>query len=834
MDRAAVIRRLARGVWNDGFLPASARSMFAVWLLIAGTRYPLTVRAQNSAAADNPFATPEERAAAATKPSAAAAENPFATPAERAQGMPVAGAAIDPLAPPMEPTRPLLIHREPFDVVVLRERPPREVEVFPLDLPGRKVPIAPAAGTSLQMKLLPDPENAYVALWSDVVEVRLFENMVLAEARNLADDGHFDDAFAVFSFLNARYPTLAGLADAEQHAVKREAEQAIAAERWENALALCLRFNELKARNVDLAKILPPAVQGLVDKRIQERHLAAARRAVDVLASLLPEDSMTATLNGKLSAAVADQVRQAEQKLTAGDAIAAQDLLSGALALAPADAQAKELLDKAVAARPRVVVAVSGPPALEDDRSFSLARGDDWNARRIVELTSRPSLRLAASQSGTAFQYQAGWARWAADPNDALLGELTVPENSAHDIAQTLLAAADTEVAEFHRSWADLKPRIEVVAADRIRVEFAKLHPRPEAIVGAILDAAARAGGFASSGSYRLLNDSDTDVVRRYEHVRGTNSAVGGLAEIVERRYADEEEAVAALRAGKVDVVDRIAPWQLVSLRGQRDVQLVRYAPLSVHCLTIRSRHPLLASAEFRRALLYAIDRESILKHHLQVVDQNEGTRPASGVFSRGRAPDDPLGYADDAGLTPRPYDLQAAYILSRLASGSGSQFAAERRLVLGCPANLTALRACEQIRRYWLRIGLDVELRPLATESAASEEIDLQYTVVVAPEPLLDAERLFGAGGIVPQAERQMLAPLRQLAAAATFSEARSALHEIQRTVHEQALVLPLWQINEYAAKRTRLSVGHAATLTLYQFVDQWRITPSVNVPLP
>ncbi|MBL9084839.1 MAG: hypothetical protein JNK76_23755, partial [Planctomycetales bacterium] len=335
MDRAAVIRRLARGVWNDGFLPASARSMFAVWLLIAGTRYPLTVRAQNSAAADNPFATPEERAAAATKPSAAAAENPFATPAERAQGMPVAGAAIDPLAPPMEPTRPLLIHREPFDVVVLRERPPREVEVFPLDLPGRKVPIAPAAGTSLQMKLLPDPENAYVALWSDVVEVRLFENMVLAEARNLADDGHFDDAFAVFSFLNARYPTLAGLADAEQHAVKREAEQAIAAERWENALALCLRFNELKARNVDLAKILPPAVQGLVDKRIQERHLAAARRAVDVLASLLPEDSMTATLNGKLSAAVADQVRQAEQKLTAGDAIAAQDLLSGALALAP-------------------------------------------------------------------------------------------------------------------------------------------------------------------------------------------------------------------------------------------------------------------------------------------------------------------------------------------------------------------------------------------------------------------------------------------------------------------------------------------------------------------
>jgi hypothetical protein len=827
LGRAALTRRLGNNCSTNAVARFATASAFAAWMVLAGIQYPPVAAAQSPTVENNPFTTPEERAAAAKSTSPASAENPFATPMERVEDMPAA-------LPEGQSVRRLLMHREPFDVVVLRERPPREVEVLPLDFPGRKVPITPAAGTSLQMKLLPDPENAYHALWSDVVEVRLFENMVLAEARKLADDGHFDDAFAVFSFLNTRYPTLAGLADAEQHAVKREAEQAIAAERWEHALALCLRFNELKARNPDLAKILPPTVQGLVDKRIQERHLAAARRAVDVLASLLPEDSMTTTLNGKLSAAVADQVRQAEQNLSAGDALAAQDLLVGALALAPAHAQAKELLEKAVAARPRVVVAVSGPPAFEEDRSFSLARGDAWNARRVAELISGPSLRLAASQNGTAFQYQAGWARWAADPNDALLGELVVPAGSAYEIAQTLLAAADPEAVDFQRSWADLKPRIEVVVPDRVRIEFTKLHPRPEAIVGAIFDAAARAGGFASSGSYRLLNDSDTDVTRRYERVRDTSSAVGGLAEIVERRFTDEEEAVAALRVGEVDVVDRIAPWQLASLRGQREVQLVRYAPLSVHCLTIRSRHPLLASAEFRRALLYAIDRESILKHHLQVADQNEGTRPASGVFSRGRTPDDPLGYADDAGLTPRPYDLQAAYILSRLAPGSGTPVAAERRFVLGYPTNLTALRACEQIRRYWLRIGVDVELRPLATMSNAPDEIDLLYTVVAAPEPLIDADRLFGAGGIVPQAERQMLAPLRQLAAAATFSEARSALYEIQRTVHEQAIVLPLWQINEYAAKRTRLTVGPAAPLTLYQYVDQWRITPSVNVPLP
>lgn len=126
------------------------------------------------------------------------------------------------------------------------------------------------------------------------------------------------------------------------------------------------------------------------------------------------------------------------------------------------------------------------------------------------------------------------------------------------------------------------------------------------------------------------------------------------------------------------------------------------------------------------------------------------------------------------------------------------------------------------------------VELRALTSAPQPVEEADLVYTVVTAPEPLIDAERLFGPGGIIPTAERTLAGPLRQLADSATFAEARAALFEIQRVVHEQTLVLPLWQLNEYAARRTRVTMSATPPLSLYQFVAQWRTTAGVNEPLP
>ncbi|MGC3970955.1 MAG: ABC transporter substrate-binding protein [Pirellulales bacterium] len=352
---------------------------------------------------------------------------------------------------------------------------------------------------------------------------------------------------------------------------------------------------------------------------------------------------------------------------------------------------------------------------------------------------------------------------------------------------------------------------INIAAPDCITIELGKLHPRPEALVAEVLNDAAAAGGFQSVGAYRPTPLTEDYGARQFVLIDKEQAVAGRPVEIIERSYLDEDAAVAALKAGEVDMLDRVAPWHVASLRAAREIELVRYAPLSVHALCVCSDHPLLLRAESRRAPIYAIDREAILKNHLKVADSVDGSQPARGVLSRGRSPEDPLGYADDPSLAARPYDLQAAYILSRLAGGGGLVTTGMPPLVLAYPKSLVAAKACEQIRRHWARIGINVELRPVAEPRPNLQGVDLFYSIIVAPEPLVAVDRLFGPSGLVPKARREVLAPLRQLAGATTFAAARTALFELQRTVHEQSLVLPLWQLNEYAAKRRRVTVGQA-----------------------
>ncbi len=802
---------------------ASAPTAIVLWCL-------LRVAAAGQApppAADNPFATPAEKAAASAA-APQAADNPFATPEELGIARPS-----------------LLMNREPLDVVVLKERPPREEEILPLDASQRKALAAGDPNALLRVRLRSDPHSEYFLVHRDIVEIRFFENRVLQEAAALAKSGRFDDAFEVFTFLRQRYPTLIGLAEAEQESVVLEAQQELARKRWESALALSWRLNELKPRHPRLVEILPPAIEGAVTERLLRNNPTAARRAVEQLATFFPGNPVTVRLQKQLIETAASQLEQARQCAAEQDWGRAQTLLHTALALAPDSQPAQTLLAEAVAKYPRVIVGV-GSSAASAGSAASRGRrspfGDDWSERRIAGLLTPPALELAATVDGASLEYRSGWARWTTNPRDDALHELQVPAGSAYRTAAALLAAGDPSSATFRPAWLERQVRIAVRDDDHIDLEFAQRHPRTEALAAAVLEDAVAAGIIAepTHSNYAPRSDASTDAghSRFVRASAGKPEAVATATqpvEIAERRFADEDAAVAALRFGEVDVVDRIAPWHLAGLRETRDVRLVRYVPLSVHCLCIRSDHPLPAKQEFRRALLYALDREAILRNHLHIADAADGSRAARGVFSSGRSPEDPLGYANDPAITPRAYDPQAAFILARLAMPPDAAAALRSRpLILAHPPTAVAARACEQIRLQWSRIGVAVELRTLTPGAQPDEEADFIYTVVTAPEPLIDAERLFGAGGIIPTAERTLAGPLRRLADAATFAEARSALFDIQRVVHEQTLVLPLWQLNEYAARRTRVTMSATPPLTLYQFVAQWRTTAGVNEPLP
>jgi hypothetical protein len=101
--------------------------------------------------------------------------------------------------------------------------------------------------------------------------------------------------------------------------------------------------------------------------------------------------------------------------------------------------------------------------------------------------------------------------------------------------------------------------------------------------------------------------------------------------------------------------------------------------------------------------------------------------------------------------------------------------------------------------------------------------------------EPLAAAVDCFADPRYVP-ADSATADALEHVVAADSFAAVRRGLAELQQAAAEESLVIPLWQLNAYAAHRGRVALGPAefAPTTLYQFVEKWRVVPKVSLPLP
>ena len=86
-----------------------------------------------------------------------------------------------------------LVDLPPFDLVVLDEANGNAaLQVEPLELPGRRIPAVREG--DLPIRLVTDPTHLLEVPWANVVEVRFFEDMLLAEAKrevlNMAAGGY--------------------------------------------------------------------------------------------------------------------------------------------------------------------------------------------------------------------------------------------------------------------------------------------------------------------------------------------------------------------------------------------------------------------------------------------------------------------------------------------------------------------------------------------------------------------------------------------------------------------------------------------------------------------
>ncbi|HEX3598850.1 MAG TPA: ABC transporter substrate-binding protein, partial [Lacipirellulaceae bacterium] len=665
-----------------------------------------------------------------------------------------------------------LLDRTPFDQVVLNQANEGKVlEVLPLTLPRRPLTTLPTTGT-LKVRLLNRPTEDFEVAWSNVAQVRVFEQVLLNEAQRLAAAGKFDDAYDYYARLEAEFPTFPGLNDAICDYLRQNALALFQAKQNDRALALLLTLYQ---RNPSYTA-LPPALEAvageIIQKYLRDGNFAAARRVLELWQNQFPNiaSPAAAAWQGRFQTAAAREVADANNQLAQKQYIRARKAVGRALAIWPNLDAAKQIMTRIEREYPYISVGV-----LETAPHTPSHRIDDWAALRSSALTTRLLAEETdfGAEGGT---YRSPFGEWNIDETGRELSLKLAPTSAgatSDAIARYLISVITPGNPNFRTDLASLLAGVSIKSGNSIELYLNRVHVRPESLLQLPLPANETATPTNESAAPFKIADFTPDQVV-YSATNAASSDAGRPQAIVEQTLANAEAAFAALTDGEVDVLDRVPPWQLERLRGVQDIHISNYKLPTVHVLIPNLQKPLLAKREFRRALCYGIDRKWIVDRVLLGGHSLPGFEPLSGPFPIGSSPNDPIRYGHNNQIAPRPFEPRLASILATVAwssvqnppektkakssPGEPEANSPKKRvdtnipeLILAYPSDAVARVACQSIQVQLAREGIPTKLREFTADEllAGKVEYDLRYAELAVWEPVSDARLILGPGSL-------------------------------------------------------------------------------------
>lgn len=746
-------------------------------------------------------------------------------------------------APPQTPVveAKRLIEQDPFDRITLDAANQNAVlDVLPLALPNRRVPEKPAPGSKLKLKLLSEPTKDYEVVWSAIRQIDFFEEMVLREADQLVASGKFDEAYEYFDFLVKNYPNTRNLKPSLQAFLYQDAANLFRQQRYDAALVVLEELYAQAPQYRNLAAVLATVSDKLIGEDVAQGKFESARTLIDRLAKQYGAEQTTTVdkWRGQLIQMAAAKRDEARQHLTAGRAREARQVGNEMLRIWPAVEGGTALFEQIQREHPIVVVAVA-QPALVDD----LRRLDNYAARRSGRLTQRMLFEfLGQGSEGGQYACSLGTLESSEDGLQLILRlrqpgvRDDLPSATGYELSRGLLSLAVPESADYLPAWSQLMSRVSVEDVFQVRVDLQRPHILPDAVLQVSLESCVGDPSAGSSGLYVVAErtESETHFVA---NPRFPPSPTAPRAEILERHYRDPQAAIQALRSGEIDVIDRLFPLDAYRLSTDKSFIVSRYDVPSVHMLVPNPRNPYLANRTFRRALVYGINRELILQRDVLRGVNLSGCRVVSGPFPAGDSENVALGYAYDETIDPYPYEPRLSATLTILAEQELAAAAEKRKepppkrssLLIGHPAEEIPRAVCASIVRQLGAVGIGCKLKefPPGVFDDPQNECDLLYVEIAMWEPLVDAGRLLGPGGIAASDNPYINLALRRLAVAKNWREARQRLREMHLMTYHEVSVIPLWQMFEQFARRATVEGVATRPHLLYQGVEQWQSVP-------
>ncbi|MCA9121460.1 MAG: hypothetical protein H6822_16155 [Planctomycetaceae bacterium] len=756
-------------------------------------------------------------------------------------------------------TKTPLLDREPFDLIVLDEENKNftaEVQTI-TTLSRPRVQEAERKG-KLQFRFLYDDAFLYEVEWEHLVKVEFFENMLfdnaqklLQQARSLDPATEFvrveqllDESYRYFTRLQNEYPKYPGLAAAIDEFLYQDAGSLYKSGRFAESLSVMEQLNDRNPsyRGGSLKTAMGTLVSKIVADYVKREDYRSARIVLDRLAAKFGAAQPTTIQQwrNQLIKLATEKLADAKKQLDAMEYREAIASIRQALDISPNVPGGKDLQLVLAETYPQIIVGVT-QPAL----SYDSGRLDNWAARRTGRLVHRTLVEfLGAGSEGGEYQFPGGLIERSPDGRTMtfrlkqFLEDGDSPISNGYDLSRRLLELANPRSLEYREAWGSLATGATVEDVLRVDVNLRRSHVLPQSLLRVPMSASIQEDGkeaLEGTGAFRvdIQGDSETRFM-----LKGFTPG-SRLAELIEMKFDDAQSALNALRRGQIDVIDRLFPSDAARLADQlsRDSDLVlqKYSLPSVHMLVPKSDHPYLANANFRRALVFGIDRQRILHEELLGNKEIPGCRVLSGPFPAGLDQTDPLGYAYDHTLEPRVWRPRLAKLLTIIAEKEmalKAEILEEEPptltpLLIAHPATESARIACQAIISHLSIIGIEVKVKELPPgESLDKEnECDLLYTEIAIWEPVSDARRLLGTRGVAQTDSPYVGQALRRLDAAENWGDVHDQLVALHHAAHNEVTVIPLWQTVDYFIYNKRLRNIGEQPVWLYQYVDQWRL---------
>lgn len=745
----------------------------------------------------------------------------------------------------------------PFDQLTLDETNDNAViKVRPLAFPGRQAPAKPKPSDKLKVKLLDDARDYEVA-WFNIKKIDFFEDLIVAEAEQVARSGKLDEAYDYIDFLLNTYPQRAGVAELRNLYLYLSAGAAFRNRQFVEALAILEELHQIKADY--RATATAPAVLQLIGA-CAEQILTQYLEKNDFRSSKLLLSRLIKTYNadqqpfavkfrGQLTALATRKRDEARAHLAAGRFVEAYDAAAEMRDIW-AEVEGGEAIAGEIAARyPLLRVGVTHPALEYDPRSLvnpAARRAGRLLTRQLLEFTGMgPEGGVYRSPIGVVQQSddRSHLIFTARPPQPGAAGATANPQAAtnpfaAPQIGGLLLRWADPADPAFVSGWARLLDQVRAESPTRLRIDLRIPHVLPEAFLQGALAPVAEQPTPAGGPYYRLSGDP-----AKMRFTRNSESPLAAempVAEFLERTYGDPQRMLLALQRQEVDLIDQVFPADIAELKRDPTLVVRPYSAPTTHLLAPRSKDPYVVNRTFRRALLYSIQREVILSQGLLRGEALPGWRVVSAPFPAPSASGDTVAYGYDEAALARPYDPRLGLML-RLLAQRQLKIAAEQKkektpelgeLKLAHPADEVSRTACRAIIKQWELIGVKAKLIELPSGVFLNDEktpCDFVYLQLAAWEPITDAARLFGPGGPAESDNGFIRLALRQVETAPNWVEARARLRELHRLIYEEVTVLPLWQTYDHYAFRKTLVGPEAPRAALYEDIERWNSAANV-----